>query len=108
MTYGKTLVVFLDTMVPQIKKDHDIPDILPLTDLILKNRGEFIEEMKEKKTRKGKRENGGKAGMKEGKQHMKEGMTRRKEDATSMNAGRTKGRGKRTQQGRNKGRKKAA
>ena len=38
MKEGKVLVVYLDTMVPQIKKDHDIKEILPLSDLILKNR----------------------------------------------------------------------
>ena len=44
-------------------------------------------QMKDKKTRKGKREKEGKAGIKEGKKRMKEGMQRMKKGTKWMKEG---------------------
>ena len=43
MRAGHNLVVNVDTMVPQLKENYDIPSILPLKDFIFK-RSTFLSE----------------------------------------------------------------
>ena len=49
LKFGKQLVIDLDSMCPQIKRDHDYKSILPLSDFILKSRSGLIEDSKKNK-----------------------------------------------------------